>query len=78
MNQGAVDAYFYMLKLWDNYPKSWLYWPDRHYASLMQADKNQAFTYEYENSIDIETRAPQYFQCTYVPKNFRLILQHNT
>lgn len=68
MNQGAVDAYFYMLKLWDNYPKSWLYWPDRHYASLMQADKNKAFTYEYENSIDIETRALQYFQCTYVPK----------
>ncbi|WP_163407079.1 DUF1254 domain-containing protein [Flavobacterium ajazii] len=68
MNQGAVDAYFYMLKLWDNYPKSWLYWPDRHYASLMQADKNKAFTYEYDNSIDIETRALQYFQCTYVPK----------
>lgn len=68
MNQGAVDAYYYMQQLWDNYPKSWLYWPDRHYASLMQADKNKTFSYEYENNIDIEAKALQYFQCTYVPK----------
>ena len=68
MNQGAVDAYYYLQQLWDNYPKSWLYWPDRHYASLMQADKNREFSYEYENTVDIEGKALQYFQCTYVPK----------
>ncbi len=68
MNQGSVDAYYYLMELWDNYPKSWLYWPDRHYASLMQADKNKTFSYEYKNSVDIETKALQYFQCTYVPK----------
>ena len=68
MNQGSVDAYYYLMELWDNYPESWLYWPDRHYASLMQADKNKTFSYEYENSVDIETKALQYFQCTYVPK----------
>ncbi len=68
MNQGSIDAYYYLMDLWDNYPKSWLYWPDRHYASLMQADKNKSFSYVYENSVDIETKALQYFQCTYVPK----------
>lgn len=67
LNQAAVDAYYYMQQLWDNCPDSWLYWSDRHYASLMQADKNNKFSYEYENSIDIEARALQYLQCTYVP-----------
>ena len=68
MNQASIDAYYYLMELWDNYPKSWLYWPDRHYASILQADKNNTFSYEYENSVDLETKALQYFQCTYVPK----------
>lgn len=45
----------------DNYPKSELYWPDRHYISLLMTDKNKTFTWEYDNKIDYVARAAEYF-----------------
>ena len=68
MDQAMVDVYAYLDNYWDNYPESWLYWKDRHYASLMQADAKNTFTYEYDHHIDIETKAIMYMMCTYVPK----------
>lgn len=68
MRQAAVDAWFFMQQWYDNFPKDKLYWPDRHYASLLQADKNNRFTFTYEDRIDLINRAAEYFWCTYMPE----------
>ena len=68
MRQAAIDAWFYMQYWYDNFPKEKLYWPDRHYASLLQTDDNKKFTFIYEDRIDLINRAAEYFWCTYMPK----------
>ena len=68
MKQAPVDVWFYLQSLFDNIPDAMRYWPDRHYISLLQADANRAFSFVYEDSIDITARALEYFWCTYMPK----------
>jgi len=68
MRQAAIDAWFYLQNWFDNLPKDRLYWSDRHYASLLMADKNKTFTFVYDDKIDIIDRAAEYFWCTYMPK----------
>lgn len=68
MRQAAIDAWFYLQYWFDRFPKEKLYWPDRHYASLLQADDNNRFTFVYEDKIDLINRAAEYFWCTYMPK----------
>jgi len=68
MRQAAIDAWFYLQSYLDHYPADWLYWPDRHYASLLQADTNKKFTFTYDDRIDLIPRAAEYFWCTYMPK----------
>ena len=53
MRQAAVDVWFYLQHWFDNFPKDKLYWPDRHYASLLQADVNKTFTFVYDDRIDL-------------------------
>lgn len=68
MRQAAIDAWFYMQEWFDNIPKDRLYWPDRHYASLLMTDANRRFTFVYDDHIDLIARAAEYFWCTYMPK----------
>ena len=68
MRQAAIDAWFYLQSWFDNFPKDKLYWPDRHYASLLMTDKNRKFTFIYDDHIDLIGRAAEYFWCTYMPK----------
>ncbi|MEJ5056884.1 MULTISPECIES: DUF1254 domain-containing protein [unclassified Pseudomonas] len=68
MRQAAIDAWFYLQHWFDNLPKDKLYWPDRHYASLLMTDENKRFSFEYPDSIDLIGRAAEYFWCTYMPK----------
>jgi hypothetical protein len=68
MRQAAIDAWFFMQHYLDNPPADWYYWPDRHYASLLQSDANKKFEFSYPNSIDLIPRAAEYFWCTYMPK----------
>ncbi|GAA4754033.1 DUF1254 domain-containing protein [Sphingomonas daechungensis] len=68
IRQGAVDAWHFLQQWYDNLPSELLFWPDRHYATLMQADDNRTFTFEYSDRIDLVRRAAQYVWCTYVPK----------
>ena len=68
MRQAAIDVWYTMQNWFDNYPDSKLYWPDRHYMSLLMTDKNKMFTWEYDDRIDYLERAAQYFWCTYMPK----------
>lgn len=68
MIQASYDVWFYMQEWYDNFPRERLYWPDRHYASLLQADANRTFTWSYEDRIDTIDRAAEYFWCTYMPK----------
>ena len=68
MRQAAIDFWFLMQGYYDQFPKEQLFWPDRHYASLLQADTNKLFTWEYEDRIDLLPRAAEYYWCTYMPK----------
>jgi hypothetical protein len=68
MRQAAIDVWFYLQEWFDNFPKEKLYWPDRHYASLLMTDTNKTFTFVYDNHIDLIGRAAEYFWCTYMPK----------
>ena len=68
MRQAAIDAWFYLQSYLDHYPADWLFWPDRHYASLLQTDANKKFTFTYDDRIDLIPRAAEYFWCTYMPK----------
>lgn len=68
MRQAAIDAWFFLQAWFDDFPKDKLYWPDRHYASLLQADDNRRFTWTYDDRVDTISRAAEYFWCTYMPK----------
>jgi len=68
MRQAAIDAWFYLQDWFDHFPKDKLYWPDRHYGSLLMTDKNREFKFSYEDRIDLIERAAEYFWCTYMPK----------
>jgi hypothetical protein len=68
MRQAAIDAWYYLHHWFDNLLKEKLYWPDRHYASLLQADANRIFTFVHGDHIDLISRAAEYFWCTYMPK----------
>ena len=68
MRQAAIDAWYYLQSWYDNFPTELLYWPDRHYASLLQTDRNKRFTFTYDDRIDLIERGAQYFWATYVPK----------
>jgi len=68
MRQAAIDAWYHLQDGFDKLPDDRRYWPDRHYYSLLMADDNKRFTFEYDESIDIDFRALQYFWATYVPK----------
>lgn len=68
MTQASYDVWFYMQEWYDNFPREKLYWPDRHYASLLQADENNTFTWSYDDRVDTIERAAEYFWCTYMPR----------
>lgn len=68
MRNGAIDAWYYLQRKFDELPDEKRLWTNRHYFPLLLADDNNRFTYEYDNKIDIEARAMQYLWCTYVPK----------
>lgn len=68
MRQAAIDAYHYLQSYLDHFPADWLFWSDRHYASLLQSDANKTFTFVSDDRIDIIPRAVEYFWCTYMPK----------
>ncbi|WP_188692424.1 DUF1254 domain-containing protein [Silvimonas amylolytica] len=68
MHQAAIDVWFYLQWWFDTEMVKRVFWPDRHYVSLMQTDKNKTFTFTYEDRVDVTERAAEYFWCTYMPK----------
>lgn len=68
MRQAAIDVWYTLQHELDHLPASALYWPDRHYASLLQADNNRGFSWHYADRIDTLPRAVEFFWCTFMPK----------
>ncbi|WP_244669886.1 DUF1254 domain-containing protein [Kaistia sp. 32K] len=68
MRQAAIDAWFFLQGWFDEVLARRVYWPDRHYVSLLQADRNRSFTFTYDDRIDLIERAAEYFWCTYMPR----------
>jgi hypothetical protein len=67
MRQAAIDVWYYIQDYFDNLPADRLYWPDRHYTSLLMSDEKRRFEYNYPDRIDTIPRAAQFAWCTYVP-----------
>jgi hypothetical protein len=68
MRQAAIDAWYFLQWYFDTEMAKRVYWPDRHYVSLLQTDANKRFTFTYQDRIDLIERAAEYFWCTYMPK----------
>jgi hypothetical protein len=68
MRQAVVDAWFFLHWWFDTEMVKRVYWPDRHYVSLLQTDDNRKFTFTYDDRIDLIERAAEYFWCTYMPE----------
>jgi hypothetical protein len=68
MRQTAIDARFFLQAWFDNIPKDRPYWPERHHALLLMADKNRTFTFVSDDCVDLIDRAAEYFWCNYIPK----------
>jgi hypothetical protein len=68
MRQAVIDAWFFLQSWFDTVLVQRVYWPDRHYVSLLQTDANRRFTFAYDDRIDLIERAAEYFWCTYMPK----------
>ncbi|MGF6573886.1 hypothetical protein ABH945_006007 [Paraburkholderia sp. GAS333] len=68
MRQGAADAWFSLQSYFDHPPKEVLYWPDRHYISLLLPDEKKQFDYVYDDRVDYVGRARAFFWCIYMPK----------
>ena len=69
MRQAVIDAYYYMQKrILHPVDSSRTWWPGKHWSNGLFADKNGAFSFIYENLIDIEARADRYFLSTAFPK----------
>lgn len=68
MRQAAIDAWYFLQQWIDKEMMKRVYWPDRHYVSLLQTDANRKFTFTYGDRIDLIERAAQYFWGTYYPK----------
>lgn len=68
MRQAPIDAWSYMQEQYDNPLNSMLYWPDRHYISLLQPDANKTFSFVYDDQLDFMARAFAYTWCTFMPK----------
>ena len=67
MRQAAIDVWYYIQDYFDHLPADRLYWPDRHYTSLLMSDERRRFEYNYPDRIDTIPRAAQFAWCTYVP-----------
>lgn len=68
MRQAAIDVWYYLQHQLDHLPAGAPYWPDRHYVSLLQTDKNRGFSWEYPDRIETLPRAAEFFWCTFMPK----------
>ncbi|TWT50651.1 hypothetical protein Pla22_33940 [Rubripirellula amarantea] len=67
MRQATIDVWYHIQDYFDNLPADRLYWPDRHYTSLLMSDERRRFEYNYPDRIDTIPRAAQFAWCTYVP-----------
>lgn len=67
MRQAAVDVWYTLQDYFDKLPADQLFWPDRHYTSLLMSDETHRFEYDYKDRIDTIPRAAQFAWCTYVP-----------
>src|SRR5262249_22399177 len=68
MRQAVIDAWYFLQGWFDTELTKRVYWPDRHYVSLLQADADREFKFIYADRIDLIDRAAEYFWCTYMPK----------
>jgi len=69
MRQAVVDAYYYMQQRFLNPDDpSRLWWQDKQWYDVLFTDANQEFAYDYDDRIDLDSRADRYYPGTYYPK----------
>ena len=68
MRQAAIDAWYYLRHRVIQPAPDKLYWPDRHWQNVLTPDKNNLFSYVYEDMIDLDNRADRYYLGTFYPR----------
>ena len=69
MRQAVIGAYYYMQnRILHSADETRIWWKNKHWSNGLFADKNNGFSYVYENLIDLDNRADRYFIGTYYPK----------
>jgi len=69
MKHGIADAYYYLHnRIMNPTDESRIWWKDKHWYNGLFSDKNRMFTYEYENTIDLDNKGDRYHIGTYYPK----------
>jgi len=69
MRQGVTDAYYYMQQRFLNPDDpSRVWWPDKHWYDVLFCDANREFAYDYDDRIDLDSRADRYYPGTFYPK----------
>ncbi len=68
MEQGVVDAYYYMQQRATKLFESNLYWPDRHWNFVMIPDKNRGFEFVTDDAVQIDQRAAAWTFFTFYPR----------
>ena len=68
MERGVVDAYHYMQERATKLFAANLYWPDRHWCSVMIPDQNRGFEFVTEDAVQIDQRAAAWTFFTFYPR----------
>jgi len=67
MENAMGDLYIHIQQQWEKHAYEARLWKDRFYTSLMLADENNSFSYDYGNYIDIDARVAQWASGTLLP-----------
>jgi hypothetical protein len=68
MRQAVIDVYYYLRHRVITPPPEKYYWPDRKWQTVLTPDKNNLFSFVYDDMIDVDNRAERYYLGTFFPR----------
>lgn len=67
MEQGVIDAYYYIQELAKRHHEQNIYWPDRHWSFVMVPDNMGGFDYVTDTAVEVDKRAAAWSFYTLYP-----------
>jgi hypothetical protein len=68
MQQGVIDAYFYLLQRFIHPDASKIWWKGKHWYDGLFSDANREFRWETDAMIALDNRADRYFSAANFPR----------